>query len=128
MVERGMNGEVLGDKGKVRVVGPTSDTKLYDGEEAMWAIILTKELWKKGIWSVVFQHCFWFAVDFSLGPMPRLCRLYLSDVSTPQQKCKMLLFISSSVLTKKTKANKKTRYHHDPDPEPTMLIKTRRLM
>lgn len=128
MVERGMNGEVLGDKGKVRVVGPTSDTKLYDGEEAMWAIILTKELWKKGIWSVVFQHRFWFAVDFSLGPMPRLCRLYLSDVSIPQQKCKMLLFISSSVLTKKTKANKKTRYHHDPDPEPTMLIKTRRLM
>ena len=53
MVERGMSGEVLGDKGKVRVVELKSDTKLHDGEEAMWAIILTKELWKKGIWSVV---------------------------------------------------------------------------
>lgn len=50
MVERGMSGEVIGNKGKVRVAGPTSDTKLYDGEEAMWAIILTKELWKKAIW------------------------------------------------------------------------------
>jgi protein SDA1 len=53
MVERGMTGEVVGDKGKLRAPGPTSDTKLYDGEEAMWAIILTKELWKKGIWSVL---------------------------------------------------------------------------
>lgn len=90
-----MSGEVLGDKGKVRIVGPTSDTKLHDGEEAMWAIILTKELWKKGTWSVAYHHSFWFAVDFSLGLMPKLCRLYLSDVSTLQQKCKMLLFISS---------------------------------
>ncbi|KAF5358544.1 hypothetical protein D9756_001776 [Leucocoprinus leucothites] len=51
MVERGMSSEVLGDKGKVRATGPTSDTKAFDGEEAMWAIILTKELWKKGIWT-----------------------------------------------------------------------------
>ncbi|KAJ3565096.1 hypothetical protein NP233_g7864 [Leucocoprinus birnbaumii] len=51
MVERGMSGEVVGDKGKVRAAGPTSDTKLHDGEEAMWAIILTKELWKKGVWT-----------------------------------------------------------------------------
>lgn len=52
MVERGISGEVIGDKGKLRDTGPTSDIKLYDGEEAMWAIILTKELWKKRIWFV----------------------------------------------------------------------------
>lgn len=54
MVERGMAGEVVGDKGKSRPAGPTSDVKLYEGEEAMWAIILTKELWKKGIWFVKY--------------------------------------------------------------------------
>jgi protein SDA1 len=51
MVERGMEGEVQGDKGKLRViVGPTSDGTANNGEEAMWAVILTKELWRKGIW------------------------------------------------------------------------------
>jgi protein SDA1 len=51
MVERGMEGEVLGDKGKARAAtGPTTDRTAHNGEEAMWAVILTKELWKKGIW------------------------------------------------------------------------------
>lgn len=50
MVERGMNSEVIGDKGKLRTTGPTSDLELHNGEEAIWAIILTKELWKKGVW------------------------------------------------------------------------------
>ena len=46
MVERGMDAEVVGDKGKARAsTGSTSQ-----GEEAMWAIVLSKELWKKGIW------------------------------------------------------------------------------
>ncbi|KAJ7632313.1 SDA1-domain-containing protein [Roridomyces roridus] len=52
MVERGMDGEVVGDKGKLRAsAGPTTDRAAHNGEEAMWAVILTKELWRKGIWT-----------------------------------------------------------------------------
>ncbi|KAF7338568.1 Protein SDA1 [Mycena venus] len=54
MVERGMEGEVVGDKGKLRAstgAGPTTDRMAHNGEEAMWAVILTKELWRKGIWT-----------------------------------------------------------------------------
>ena len=46
MVERGMDAEVTGDKGKARANGQGTS----GGEEAMWAIVLTKELWRKGIW------------------------------------------------------------------------------
>lgn len=49
MVERGMDAEVVGDKGKLRAAaGPSSAAN--NGEEAMWAVVLTKELWRKGIW------------------------------------------------------------------------------
>ncbi|KAJ7702460.1 protein required for actin cytoskeleton organization and cell cycle progression [Mycena rosella] len=52
MVERGMEGEVVGDKGKVRAsAAGTTDRTAHNGEEAMWAVILTKELWRKGIWT-----------------------------------------------------------------------------
>ncbi|KAF9239627.1 SDA1-domain-containing protein [Melanogaster broomeanus] len=60
MVERGMDGEVLGDKGKLRA-GPAGGG---NGEDAMWAVILTKELWRKGVWtdaksvSIVALGCF----------------------------------------------------------------------
>jgi protein SDA1 len=47
MVERGMDGEVQGDKGKLRSK-PISEKET--GEEAMWAIMVAKELWKKGVW------------------------------------------------------------------------------
>ncbi|KAH9857763.1 SDA1-domain-containing protein [Lenzites betulinus] len=60
MVERGMDGEVVGDKGKLKAAaGPG-----HNGEEAMWAIVLTKELWRKGIWndaktvSIIALGCF----------------------------------------------------------------------
>ncbi|KAF8558438.1 protein required for actin cytoskeleton organization and cell cycle progression [Imleria badia] len=43
MIERGMDADVLGDKGKLRA-SPNS-------EDAMWAVILTKELWRKQTWS-----------------------------------------------------------------------------
>ncbi len=58
MVERGMDGEVQGDKGKLRAnnSGPTSDKAAHGGEDAIWAIILTKELWRKGVWYVQFQR------------------------------------------------------------------------
>lgn len=47
-----MEAEVVGDKGKLKAAaGPGSN-----GEEAMWAVVLSKELWRKGIWCVcVFQ-------------------------------------------------------------------------
>ena len=48
MVERGMDAEVVGDKGKAKATSGGGK----EGEEAMWAIVLTKELWKKGIWYV----------------------------------------------------------------------------
>ncbi|KAF9532363.1 protein required for actin cytoskeleton organization and cell cycle progression [Crepidotus variabilis] len=52
MVERGMTGEVTGDKGKLRATAlPTSDPDSHNTDEAMWAVILTKELWKKRVWS-----------------------------------------------------------------------------
>ena len=49
MVERGMDAEVVGDKGKAKATNGGGK----EGEEAMWAIVLTKELWKKGIWYVL---------------------------------------------------------------------------
>lgn len=51
MVERGMDGEVVGDKGKARVQPNTNaDGLVQNSQDAMWAVVLTKELWKKGIW------------------------------------------------------------------------------
>jgi protein SDA1 len=53
MVERGMGGIVMGDKGKLRSNPNTSGDGLSNnGDEAMWAVVMTKELWKKGVWSV----------------------------------------------------------------------------
>ncbi|KAI0321031.1 SDA1-domain-containing protein [Amylostereum chailletii] len=52
MVERGMDGTVIGDKGKLRSQPKNSDGGLASsGDEAMWAVVLTKELWRKGIWN-----------------------------------------------------------------------------
>lgn len=55
MVEREMDGEMQGDKGKSRTPSANvGDTK--NGEDAMWAIILTKELWRKGVW-LAYRIC-----------------------------------------------------------------------
>ncbi|KAK8853190.1 hypothetical protein IAR55_003892 [Kwoniella newhampshirensis] len=43
MVESGMGGEVIGDKGK----GKAKEK----GGEAMWAVMMVKELWKKSVWN-----------------------------------------------------------------------------
>jgi len=52
MVERGMSSEVVGDKGKLRTVkSPINDRDGHHSDGAMWAIVLTKELWEKKIWS-----------------------------------------------------------------------------
>jgi protein SDA1 len=51
MVERGMEGEFFGDKKKTRPsVSTTSGTVNDSGEEAIWAVIMTKDLWRKGVW------------------------------------------------------------------------------
>ncbi|KAJ8095236.1 Severe Depolymerization of Actin [Marasmius tenuissimus] len=50
MVERGLGDQNFGDKGKAKELA--SDGKgTGHGEDAMWAVILTKELWRKGIWN-----------------------------------------------------------------------------
>ncbi|KAI0747789.1 actin cytoskeleton organization and cell cycle progression protein [Daedaleopsis nitida] len=60
MVERGMDAEVVGDKGKLRAAAGSSG----NGEEALWAVVLTKELWRKNIWndaktvSIIALGCF----------------------------------------------------------------------
>lgn len=58
MVERGMDGEVVGDKGKARAgEGPASRP-----DEAMWAIVLTKELWRKSIWCAPCCSAFYYSL------------------------------------------------------------------
>ncbi|KAF8516656.1 protein required for actin cytoskeleton organization and cell cycle progression [Gautieria morchelliformis] len=65
MIERGMDGEVLGDKGKLRAgAAPVDGSAKQSADEAMWAVVLAKELWKKGVWndaktvSIVALGCF----------------------------------------------------------------------
>ena len=54
MVERGRTGEVLGDKGKPRALNlQAADGDGHNTEEAMWAVVLTKELWRKGVWYII---------------------------------------------------------------------------
>jgi protein SDA1 len=53
MVERGSAGEVLGDKGKLRALnGQGVEGDGHNTEEAIWAVVLTKELWRKGVWYI----------------------------------------------------------------------------
>jgi len=50
MVEHRMGGTIMEDKGKLRSNPNTSAEGLSNsGDEAMWAVVLTKELWKKGV-------------------------------------------------------------------------------
>ena len=51
MVERGMGLDFVGDKGKAKPL--TSSALGLAGQEAMWAVVLTKELWQKSVWSVL---------------------------------------------------------------------------
>lgn len=46
MVEQGMDSEVAGDRND----RSKTDRTICGGDEAMWAVILTKELWRKSIW------------------------------------------------------------------------------
>lgn len=83
MVERGMSGEVVGDKGKLRMVnGPTNDRDGHNND-AMWAVVLTKELWKKKIWSVIFFTLFQRELTIYLGMTQNRFPLFLKDASIP---------------------------------------------
>lgn len=63
MIERGIDGEFTGDKGKTKMANLAPENRKAS-EEAMWAIILAKELWRKGIWrdaktvAIIAQGCF----------------------------------------------------------------------
>jgi protein SDA1 len=49
MVERGMGGDVEGSR--VKGKGKKHEDQDAKGGEAMWAVVLVKELWRKGIWN-----------------------------------------------------------------------------
>ncbi|GHJ84265.1 hypothetical protein NliqN6_0667 [Naganishia liquefaciens] len=58
MVDRGMDADVVGDKGRYslkRVMSGTGGSDMTAinriGQEAMWAVSLIKELWRKSIWN-----------------------------------------------------------------------------
>lgn len=50
MVERGMDAEVIGDKGKLRGQVRGEGANKSAGDEAMWAVMVAKELWRKNVW------------------------------------------------------------------------------
>ncbi|KIO26161.1 hypothetical protein M407DRAFT_74909, partial [Tulasnella calospora MUT 4182] len=64
MVERGMDAEVIGDKGKLRGQVRGEGANKSAGDEAMWAVMVAKELWRKNVWndpktvSIVALGCF----------------------------------------------------------------------
>ncbi|KZO93706.1 protein required for actin cytoskeleton organization and cell cycle progression [Calocera viscosa TUFC12733] len=49
MLERGMGSEMVGDKGKLRE--RPADAPRQGMDEAVWAIALAKELWRKSVWN-----------------------------------------------------------------------------
>lgn len=54
----------MGDKGKLRSNPNASAEGLSNsGDEAMWAVVLTKELWKKGVWCVSSASHLVVAID-----------------------------------------------------------------
>jgi hypothetical protein len=86
MVERGMDGEVVGDKGKNRAkpVPAAPDGTAKVGDEAMWAVVVTKELWRKGVWCVtpLYISCIrCLTTKDWIGTIPRQCRSWLWAVS-----------------------------------------------
>jgi SDA1, HEAT repeat len=96
MVERGMDGEVQGDKGKLRGHKHIEGLKI-SGEEAMWAVTLTKELWKKGIWWDTSSFIQWSPLTNATlcvtGMMPNLYLLLHWAAFTPSSKCKVRPYI-----------------------------------
>jgi protein SDA1 len=96
MVERGMEDDIMGEKGGPRISqGSTTDRAARNGEEAMWAVILTKELWRKGTWSAAFILHICPNLFFHVGPMRKRSPFWHSGSSTLWLKCRVHQFISS---------------------------------
>jgi hypothetical protein len=104
MIERGMSGTVLGDKGKLRGNLKSSTERASDsGGEAMWAVVLTKELWKKSVWfvQVVFGTLtLVFITKTNAGMTPNLSPLLHWDAFTLSPKSRAHLYTSSLAVTK----------------------------
>jgi len=102
MIERGMSGTVLGDKGKLRGnLNSGTERSSDSGDEAMWAVVLTKELWKKGVWFVIFGTLPPVSMTkTSAGMMPNPSPLLLWDAFTLSPKSRAHLCTSSLAVTK----------------------------
>ena len=103
MIERGMSGPVLGDKGKLRGNLNSGAVRSSDsGGEAMWAVVLTKELWKKGVWfvQVIFGNVTRVSkTKPNAGMMPNLSPLLRWDVFTLSPRSRARLCTSSLAVT-----------------------------
>lgn len=99
MVERGMGGTVMGDKGKVRSNPNTSAEGLSNSsDEAMWAVVLTKELWKKGVWQVFSALYQAEMIDKGIGTMQSPSPLSRWGASILSPRSRVHLCISSLVM------------------------------
>ena len=92
MVERGMDNRVTRNKGKA-LAHQTND----DEDEAMWAVILAKEFWKKNVWYASLALIKSIIPTMKLGWTPRQLLLWPWDVLTQMPKCRVLPFTFLSV-------------------------------
>jgi len=87
--------DFVGDKGKAKAA---SDSTLgLAGQDAMWAVVLTKELWQKSIWLVLLVSTP-FCPNSLEGMMQNLSQSWLWPAFTQSLRCKVPRYISSWVL------------------------------
>ncbi|KAJ2916019.1 hypothetical protein MD484_g4411, partial [Candolleomyces efflorescens] len=110
MIERGLSAEVVGDKGKTKMLAASSDSRKH-GDEAMWAIILSKELWRKGIWrdaktvAIIAQGCFHPVIKAQSASL----HFFLGDQEEEEDSDDEEQDIDVKSLQHKREVNKKTR-------------------
>ena len=110
MVEQGADMDVVFDKGKKPV--RAGDVSHHAGEDALWAVFMTKDLWKKGIWYVISSDDHSDIEILNLNPLGltlSLCLSSLLAVYTPLRKFKALLYIFSWMKRKKFPVTRKMR-------------------
>ena len=71
-----------------------------DGDEAMWAVVLTKELYKKGVWCVSSARCQIAAIDKCTGMTQSVSPSSHWGVSILSPRSRVRLCTSSLVVTK----------------------------
>ncbi|EEB94437.1 hypothetical protein MPER_06750 [Moniliophthora perniciosa FA553] len=109
MVERGLEDQNFGDKGKAKELA--SDNKATGGDDAMWAVILTKELWRKGIWndakpvSIVALGCLHPIVKVQSASM----HFFLSSTDDQEDSDDEEEEVDVKALHHRREINKKTR-------------------